>query len=201
VSDVRACRACLTAPQGPPLPHEPRPVLRARATAMIVICGQAPGARVHASGIPFTDPSGDRLQSWMGIGPTQFYDEDRVAFLPMGFCYPGNDGKGGDLPPRRQCAPLWRTQLLAGLPRLELMLLVGSYAQRWHLPDRRGAPMGAVVASWRQCLDAPSQPVPMLPLPHPSWRNTSWINKNPWFEAEVLPELQARIRKIFSISP
>ena len=137
VADIRACRHCRDHPDGPPLPHEPRPVLRVSATARIGIFSQAPGTRVHASGTPFTDPSGVRLRAWMGVTDDEFYDASRIAIVPMGFCFPGLDAKGGDLPPRRECAPLWRARLLAALPAIELVLLVGQYAQRWHLGRRR----------------------------------------------------------------
>ena len=189
---VAACRLCADDPKGVPLPHEPRPVLRASATATIAICGQAPGTRVHASGIAFTDPSGDRLRLWMGVTPQEFYDVSRIAIVPMGFCFPGLDAKGGDLPPRRECAPLWRAQVFAAMPEIRLLLLVGSYAQRWHLPGPK-QPLTDTVRNWRHGPGKPDVPE-MLPLPHPSWRNSGWLNKNPWFEAELLPVLQAKVR-------
>ena len=135
LGEIRACRVCVEQPRGKALPHEPRPVVRARRVRGIAICGQAPGTRVHASGIPFLDPSGDRLRAWMGVTPEAFYDEDRVAIVPMGFCFPGLDAHGSDLPPRRECAPLWRPRLLAELPRVRLVLAVGGYAQRWHIAE------------------------------------------------------------------
>lgn len=197
VADIRGCRACVVAPAGKPLPHAPRPVVRVAPSARIAVCGQAPGARVHASGIPFDDASGVRLRSWMGVTPAQFYDERKVAILPMGFCFPGNDAKGGDLPPRRECAPLWRDKVLAQLPELELMLLVGQYAQRWHLSRRFERPwrtgLTDTVRDWRTLVHANARPV-LIPLPHPSWRNTGWLKANPWFEAELVPELQSRVR-------
>ena len=147
--EIRACRVCVDRPLGQALPHQPRPVVRAARTARLAIFSQAPGVRVHASGIPFTDPSGDRLRAWMGVTPEEFYDVGRVAIVPMGFCFPGVDRHGADLPPRRECAPLWRERVLAALPNVDLVLLVGSYAQRWHLPSARGRNMTEVVQGWR----------------------------------------------------
>ncbi|MCB1510133.1 MAG: uracil-DNA glycosylase family protein [Hyphomicrobiaceae bacterium] len=188
---IRSCRICLEVPRGAPLPHEPRPVLRARASARIAICGQAPGTRVHASGMPFTDPSGDRLRDWMGVSSEEFYDDRRVAIVPMGFCFPGLDAKGGDLPPRKECAPAWREQVFAQLPGLDLILLVGGYAQKWHLGADVRPTLTETVAAWR---DYALRPLPCLPLPHPSWRNNGWLKRHRWFEVELLPELQRRVR-------
>jgi uracil-DNA glycosylase len=193
---IRACRICKDTPTGKPLPHEPKPVLRVSATARLAIAGQAPGTRVHKSGIPFTDPSGDRLRSWMGVTEAEFYDTARTAIIPMGFCFPGLDDKGGDLPPRRECAPLWRDRLMAQMPQLELVLLVGQYAHRWHLAREHAA--GGVTATVRRheaIIAAPRRPQ-FLPLPHPSWRNNAWIKANPWFEEEVLPALRKRVRDV-----
>jgi uracil-DNA glycosylase len=187
LSEVRTCRHCATSPS--PLPHEPRPVLQASATARLAIFSQAPGARVHESGRPFTDPSGDRLREWLGIGPEIFYDAARVAIVPMGFCFPGNDAKGGDLPPRAECAPLWRKRVIALLPRVETAVLVGSYAQRWHLGDGASATLTETVSRWRDF--APKH----FPTPHPSWRNNAWLKSNPWFQAELLPELRASVSR------
>lgn len=173
---VRACRICIEQPRGRPLPHEPRPVLVVSPGARILICGQAPGTRVHASGRPFNDPSGVRLRDWMGVSEGEFYDASRVAFLPMGFCFPGQTSTGADLPPRRECASAWRSQLVAHLPRVELVLLVGRYAQDWHLKDRNGPDLTATVAGWREYAMRNSQPRE-FPLPHPSWRNTAWLKK------------------------
>jgi uracil-DNA glycosylase len=193
IGKIRACRLCVETPRGTPLPHEPRPVIRAQATARIAICGQAPGTRVHASGVPFTDPSGDRLRDWMGITSEEFYDQRRVAIVPMGFCFPGLDAKGGDKPPRRECAPLWRRQVFQHLPHIEVMLLVGLYAQRWHLPDAAKSSLTETVAGWREIASRPGSPL-LIPLPHPSWRNNAWITKHPWFEAELLPFVRRRMR-------
>ncbi|MBN9260578.1 MAG: uracil-DNA glycosylase family protein [Hyphomicrobium sp.] len=193
VEEIRTCRRCRDAPQGVPLPHEPRPVLRVSTTARIGVFGQAPGTRVHASGMPFTDPSGVRLRQWMGVTDEEFYDATRIAIIPMGFCFPGLDAKGGDLPPRRECAPLWRARLMATLPKLHLVLLVGQYAQRWHLGDDCARDLTGTVQRWREFVGRPDGPV-MVPLPHPSWRNNAWIKRNPWFDAELLPWLKATVR-------
>ena len=195
LAEIRRCRVCRDAPHDAPLPHEPRPVLRASATARICICGQAPGTRVHESGIPFTDPSGDRLRAWMGVDEETFYDASRIAIVPMGFCFPGLDAKGGDLPPRRECAPLWRRRVFEALPRLELVLLVGQYAQSWHLGAARGQTLTETVRDWRRYADRDDD-VPAIPLPHPSWRNNAWLKRNAWFEAEVLPRLRGDVRRL-----
>ncbi|WP_051094305.1 uracil-DNA glycosylase family protein [Kaistia granuli] len=191
-ADIRACRICVDHPIRAPLPHAPRPVIRGSATARILIAGQAPGTRVHASGTPFTDPSGDRLRAWMGIDEATFYDESRIAIVPMGFCFPGLDAKGGDLPPRRECVPAWRDAVMASMPEVELVLAVGLYAQQWHLGKRAGAGLTETVADWRSILEATSAPQ-VLPLPHPSWRNSGWIKRNPWFEDELIPALQGLV--------
>ncbi len=194
VADIRNCRLCRDNPDGPPLPHEPRPVLRVSATARIGVFGQAPGTRVHASGMPFTDPSGVRLRAWMGVTDDEFYDASRIAIVPMGFCFPGLDAKGGDLPPRRECAPLWRDRLMAALPDLELILIVGQYAQRWHLGADARSGLTDTVHRWREIATRPGRPV-LVPLPHPSWRNNGWIKRNPWFDAELLPWLRDAVRR------
>jgi len=192
---ICACRHCVESPCGKKLPHEPRPVLRASGTARLAICGQAPGTRVHASGTPFTDRSGDRLRDWMGVTGDEFYDEARVAVVPMGFCFPGQDAKGGDLPPRRECATLWHRKLFAALPQLELVLAVGAYAQDYHLGDARGKTLQETMLRWREHLESERRPR-VLPLPHPSWRNNAWLTKNPWFEAELLPVLRREVRRL-----
>jgi uracil-DNA glycosylase len=193
VAAIRACRICRERPIGRPLPHEPHPVLRVSASATICIVGQAPGTRVHASGIPFTDPSGDRLRAWMGVDTDSFYDESRIAIVPMGFCYPGQDGHGGDLPPRLECAPAWRSRLFAAMPQIGLLLAVGSYAHRWHLGQLARSTLTDTVAAWREIMAATAGPV-AIPLPHPSWRNNAWLKRNPWFEAELLPVLRREVR-------
>ncbi len=181
LSEIRACTLCAEH-----LPHGTRPVVRARSTARLLIVGQAPGRRVHATGIPFNDPSGERLRAWMGVTREEFYDEARVAIVPMGFCYPGT-GAGGDLPPRPECAATWRQPLLKLLPNIALTLAIGRYAHDWHLAAR-GRSVTDVVRAWRE--RAPS----VVPLPHPSPRNALWLRRNPWFEAEVVPELRQRVR-------
>ena len=192
VAAIRACTLCRDHPAGRPLPHAPRPVLRVSETAAICIAGQAPGTRVHASGTPFTDPSGDRLRGWMGVDADTFYDATRIAIVPMGFCFPGLDAHGGDLPPRRECAPAWRAPLFAALPRIELVLAVGLYAQAWHLGPLARGNLTETVSAWREIVAATHRPT-VIPLPHPSWRNNAWISRNPWFEAELLPYLRGEI--------
>jgi uracil-DNA glycosylase len=196
-TQIRACRLCVEEPIGAPLGHEPRPVLRVSRSARIAVIGQAPGARVHASGVPFTDPSGERLRVWMGVTAEEFYDVRRIAIVPMGFCYPGQDAHGGDLPPRRECAPRWRERLFKLLPQIELMLLVGSYAQRWHLKSKAKPSVGAMVENWRAILDGTDSPR-CLPLPHPSWRNNAWLKAHPAFERELLPRLRAEVRALLA---
>ena len=194
VAAIRACRICRDHPVGKPLPHEPRPVLQVSSTARICIASQAPGTRVHASGRPFTDPSGDRLRQWLGVDSDIFYDASRFAIIPMGFCFPGQDAHGGDLPPRRECAPAWRSRLFAALPAIDLILVVGSHAFRWHLAGLARGTVNETVAAWRE-IYAAAGPRKVLPLPHPSWRNNAWIKRNPWFEAELLPVVRAEVAK------
>jgi uracil-DNA glycosylase len=183
LAQVRACRHCEAV-----LPLGPRPVLRASATARLLIVGQAPGTRVHATGIPWNDPSGDRLRQWLELPREQFYNEALIAIVPMGFCYPGK-GKSGDLPPPPDCAPLWHDALLQRMPRLELILLVGNYAQNYYLGKSRET-LAQRVRRYREF--APR----FFPLPHPSPRNTLWLRRNPWFEAEVVPALRERAGQI-----
>jgi len=179
---VRACEICAS-----DLPEGPRPVLQAHPSALILIAGQAPGRRVHASGIPFQDPSGVRLREWMGVTEEEFYDETLVAILPMGFCYPGS-GSSGDLPPRPECAPAWREPILSQLRCVELTLVLGKYALEYHLGT--SGRVTEAVASWED--HWPSR----VPLPHPSPRNQSWFKRHPWFEREVLPRLRKRVRAL-----
>ncbi len=186
LAEIRACVICRDHPRGAPLPHAPRPVVRAKASARIAICGQAPGVRVHASGVPFTDPSGVRLRAWLGMDEAEFYDEARVTIVPMGFCFPGLTPDGADRPPRRECAPAWRDRLFSELSGVELLFAVGRPAQLWHLGSEAGATLTATVEGWRRALGRAGRPV-VAPLPHPSWRNNAWLRRNPWFEAEVLP--------------
>jgi uracil-DNA glycosylase len=188
LAHVRACRVC-----EPHLPLGCRPILQAASPARILIVGQAPGARVHASGVPWDDPSGERLRAWMGIGREVFYDASRIAIIPMGYCYPGR-GRGGDLPPRRECARLWLDLLLARLPRIQLTLLVGLHAQRHFLGGDRQPTLAKTLEHWRDY--APRY----LPLPHPSPRNTPWFQRNAWFERELLPTLRARVAALSGAS-
>lgn len=185
LAEVRACTICAEH-----LPLGPRPVVRMERTARLLIIGQAPGTKVHASGIPFDDPSGDRLRGWLGVDRETFYDASRIAIMPMGFCYPGTYERGGDLPPRPECAPTWHEKLLAHLPDLDLILLVGAYAQARYLGDRAEKTLTATVARWRDFLPS------LLPTPHPSWRTLNWAKKNPWFDAELVPELQRRVKAL-----
>ncbi len=192
--DITGCRICVEAPLGKQLPHEPRPVAILSSSARLAICGQAPGTRVHASGVPFTDPSGDRLRNWMGIDSDVFYDSSRLSIIPMGFCFPGLDAKGSDLPPRRECANRWHGEIFEAMPQIELILAVGLYAQKWHLGDLAHKTLSDTVADWQTILAKTSKPA-ILPLPHPSWRNNSWIKKRPWFSSELLPELRRLVTK------
>lgn len=196
--DIARCRLCRDAPLGQPMAHEPRPVFHAAPAARLLVASQAPGTRVHASGKPFDDASGDRLRDWMGLDRATFYGSPRLAFLPMAFCFPGQDAKGGDLPPRRECAPRWREAALAALPRVETILLVGSYAQDWHLGRlglvRKGETLNQRMERWREIF-AESSPR-LLPLPHPSWRNTAWLKRNPWFEADVIPVVRREVARL-----
>lgn len=178
---VRACQVC-----GEALGFAPRPVVQAGRGARILIIGQAPGSKVHASGFPWDDDSGDRLRGWLAMDRATFYDPERVALVPMGFCYPGK-GSGGDLPPRRECAPLWHDPLLAEMPDIRLTLLVGQYAQAAYLPRALRPSMTEAVRRWAEMPDG------LFPLPHPAWRSRLWMARHPWFEAEALPALRARI--------
>lgn len=162
--------------------------------ARVLIAGQAPGTKVHASGMPFDDRSGDRLRDWLGLSREEFYDVCRVAILPMGFCFPGQDARGGDLPPRRECAPAWREQAMRRLPRVDLVLAIGLHAQSWHLGKRRRESLTETVKQWRTILGGRAEPM-TLPLPHPSWRNTGWLKRNPWFETDLLPDLRRLVRE------
>jgi len=182
LADIGRCKACEAH-----LPHPPRPVLQAGRSARLVIIGQAPGSKVHESGVPWRDQSGDRLRDWTGLDEATFYDPSRVALIPMGFCYPGA-ANGADLPPRSECAPLWHTRLLHLLPEVRLTLLVGIHAQGYYLRDRTKATMTETVRNFES--SGPGR----FPLPHPSWRSTGWMRRNPWFEAEVLPTLRLNVR-------
>ncbi|MBK5920558.1 uracil-DNA glycosylase [Rhodothalassium salexigens] len=180
--EIRACRLCAET-----LPLGPRPVVQASATARILVAAQAPGTRVHATGLPFNDPSGDRLRRWMGVDRATFYDAGLVNIVPMGFCYPGRAGRGGDRPPRRECARTWHDRLFAALAPPRLTLVIGQYAHAYHLGAARGATLTDTVRNWRRFWPH------RVPMPHPSPRNTHWLQKNPWFEAELVPRLRDRV--------
>ena len=187
MNDIRACRICADRFADTETAHDPRPVLRAASSARLLIAGQAPGLRVYHSGLPFTDPSGDRLRAWLGLTDAQFYDETQVAIVPMAFCFPGYR-KGADLPPPPICARIWRKAVLTALPGIRLTLLVGGHAQKWHLGVKTGVTQ--TVARWRDF--SPDT----FPLPHPSWRNTAWLKRNPQFETELLPALRTRVAEV-----
>ncbi len=185
LTEVRACTRCAAH-----LPLGPRPVLQLHASARLLVAGQAPGRKVHETGLPFNDASGDRLRDWLGISRETFYDARQIAIVPMGFCFPGT-GKSGDLPPRPECAPAWRAPLLSHLKQLRLTLVIGRYALAYHLPDA-GASLTAVVQDWRRHWPQ------VVPLPHPSGRNNLWLKRNPWFEQELLPPLRIRVAQVLA---
>ncbi|MGZ0245770.1 MAG: uracil-DNA glycosylase family protein [Alphaproteobacteria bacterium] len=185
--DIRACTHCAA-----DLPMGPRPVVRGTASARVCIIGQAPGVRVHRSGVPWDDPSGKRLRGWLEVDDETFYDEDRFAIIPVGFCYPGTMANGGDYPPRKECAPLWHAPVLNALKNVDLTLLVGSYAQAYYLGKNRKKTMTETVRSWRDY--GPD----VLVTPHPSWRTTGWQKKNPWFDEEILPELRRKVKALIA---
>lgn len=187
LAEIAACRACAGE-----LPHEPRPVVMVRPETRLLICGQAPGRRVHESGRPFTDASGDRLRDWMGVDAEVFYGRPEIGVAAMAFCFPGTNPKGGDYPPPARCAQLWRPRLLTELPKVELTLLVGGYAQTWALGSRARENMTETVRAWRDYLPE------FLPLPHPSWRNTGWLKRNPWFDEEIAPYLRRKVQDILT---
>lgn len=185
---IRRCQICAERFKATATAHSPRPVIHTSETARLLIAGQAPGLRVHESGLPFDDASGDRLREWMGIGRDVFHDHSRIAIVPMALCFPGYDARGSDLPPPPICAKTWRIQLMEAMPQVETVLLVGGYAQRWHLGSRARPTLTETVQDWREFTPY------FLPVPHPSWRNTAWLKRNPWFEEEVLPWLRARVQ-------
>ena len=185
--DLGNCTICADRFAATATGHVPRPVVWFRPTARLLISGQAPGMRVHKSGVSFDDPSGDRLRAWMGVGLAAFYDRDRIIIVPMAFCFPGYDAKRSDLPPPPICAKTWRQGVLERLPSVQLTLLIGGYAQRWHLGTKS---VTGAVADWRA--HAPNA----IPLPHPSWRNTGWMKRNPWFAADLLPVLRTRVAEV-----
>lgn len=191
---ISRCRICRDNPRkgAQPLPHEPRPVAVFSKHARILIASQAPGLRVHESGLPFNDASGNRLREWLGVDRETFYNRDKFAIVPMGFCFPGYDKHGGDMPPRGECAPQWRQSVMDVMPQIELTLTIGLYAQKWHLGDERKASLTDTVANWRRYFERNSGPR-VLALPHPSWRNTGWLKRNLWFEDELLPVLRKTV--------
>ena len=193
VAEIKECKLCAERFRATATAHEPRPVLVVSQTARVLIVGQAPGARVHKSGLPFDDPSGDRLRDWMGIDRETFYDQRRLAIVPMGFCFPGYDARGSDLPPPKLCADTWRGRVMATLPQIELTLVIGQYAQSWHLGSEGKKTVTETVGAWRALVGNGC-----LPLPHPSWRNTAWLKKNPWFVEEVVPWLRAEVARLCS---
>ncbi|MEL8055088.1 MAG: uracil-DNA glycosylase family protein [Pseudomonadota bacterium] len=186
VAKIRACQLC----RGD-MDRAPNPILQPSATAKILIASQAPGNLADLSGKPFDDPSGRRLRDWMGVSEDEFYDASRVAIAPMGFCFPGYDKNGGDLPPMKRCAPTWREALLAQMPEIELILLIGGYSQKWHLGKRAEKTLTATVAKWREFISEG-----LFTTPHPSWRNNVWLKRNPWFEEEALPVLRQKVRAL-----
>lgn len=188
VAEIRACQLCAA-----DMERAPRPVLQVSDTAKILIAGQAPGNLAMESGRPFTDPSGDRLRDWLQISEADFYDPAKVAIVPMGFCFPGYDKNGADIPPMKRCAKTWHGPLFERLPQIELKVLIGGYAQKWHVGDQIEKTLTATVQKWREFL---AQGV--IVTPHPSWRNNAWLKRNPWFEAEVLPVLRARVQSLLS---
>ncbi len=187
---LAACRHCERSV--PPLPHTARPVFQIHPDARVLIASQAPGNLAHQSGKPFDDPSGRRLRDWLEMDEATFYDPHKVAIVPMGHCFPGYDANGGDLPPRLECAPLWRVRTLGALPNIGVTLLIGAYAQRWHLQDRMRKTLTETVLHWRDY--APEY----FAIPHPSWRNNGWLKKNPFFETDVLPALRGRVREVLA---
>tara|TARA_R110000868_G_scaffold80390_20_gene228467 strand:- start:3005 stop:3655 length:651 start_codon:yes stop_codon:yes gene_type:complete len=199
VKDIRSCRICIDRPLRKPLPHSPKPVLQVSRTARICICGQAPGTRVHKSGQPFTDRSGDRLRDWLGLEAIDFYDSSKVAIVPMGFCFPGQNAKGSDLPPRPECRTTWHDRLFAEMPQIELLLAIGQYAIAYHLGPRRKASLTETVSAWREYwydAERDSAAPRIMPLPHPSWRNNAWLKNNIWFEQELLPVLRQEVTRL-----
>lgn len=192
VARIRQCRICRDNPRGVRLPHGPRPVLQPSDAARILIAGQAPGTRVHASGLPFTDPSGDRLRQWLGVASDVFYDPAQIAILPMGFCFPGLTPAGADLPPRPECAVAWRQACMAAMPQIRLVICLGAHAMRWHMGAVFLGSVDATVKFWeRGLLFRPA----VIPLPHPSWRNNAWLKRNPWFDSELLPVLRREVKR------
>lgn len=195
--DIRSCRICLEEPRYfPSLPHEPNPVVYLSHTASIAIAGQAPGLRVHESSIPFNDRSGKRLRDWLDVTSDEFYNRSLFAIVPMGFCFPGYNYSKADLPPRRECQEIWHEKVFQSMPQIKLVLAIGRYAQKWHISELNHKTVSATVQDWKNILSI-HQPrgYRVMPLPHPSWRNTFWLQQNPWFNTELLVYLRHLIRK------
>jgi uracil-DNA glycosylase len=188
INEISQCRLCEAE-----MERAPNPIFQLSGGARVLVAGQAPGNLADTTGTPFNDPSGDRLRDWMGVSREEFYDASRIAILPMGLCFPGYDAKGGDLPPMKRCAEVWRQRVLEQLSRIDVVLLVGGYAQRWHLGRRVEKTLTATVANWKSYAGDR-----IFTLPHPSWRNTAWLKRNPWFEDDVLPDLRRAVRSALS---
>ncbi|MEL6088786.1 uracil-DNA glycosylase family protein [Bartonella schoenbuchensis] len=194
---IRSCRVCVECPHYfPPLPHEPKPVVYLSKTASIAIAGQAPGLRVHETSIPFNDRSGDRLRDWLGVTSDEFYDRSLFAIVPMGFCFPGYDQNKSDLPPRRECQEIWHEKVFQAMPQIKLVLAIGNYAQKWHIAELKHKTVSETVNDWKNILSI-RQPrgYNVMPLPHPSWRNTFWLQQHPWFNDELIVYLRHLVRK------
>ncbi|OPB33637.1 uracil-DNA glycosylase family protein [Bartonella taylorii] len=194
---IYSCRICIQQPYYlPPLPHEPKPVAYLSDTALIAIAGQAPGLRVHESSIPFNDRSGERLRNWLNVTKEEFYNRSLFAIIPMGFCFPGYDKNKSDLPPRRECHEIWHDKVFQAMPQIKLVLAIGHYAQKWHITELKYKTVSETVSDWRNILSI-RQPrgYNVMPLPHPSWRNTSWLQKNSWFNDELIVYLRSLVRK------
>ncbi|WP_336294688.1 uracil-DNA glycosylase family protein [Bartonella sp. CB169] len=194
---IYSCRVCIQQPRYfPPLPHEPKPVVYLSDTALIAIAGQAPGMRVHESSIPFNDDSGQRLRNWLNVTKEEFYNRSLFAIVPMGFCFPGYNQNKSDLPPRRECCEIWHEKVFQSMPQIKLVLAIGSYAQKWHIAELKYKTVSETVSDWKNILSI-RQPrgYNVMPLPHPSWRNTSWLQKRPWFKDELIVCLRKLIRK------
>ena len=188
VAEIRACQLCAA-----DMERAPRPILQVSETAKILVAGQAPGNLAMESGRPFTDPSGDRLRDWLQLDEATFYDPEKVAIVPMGFCFPGDDKNGGDIPPMKRGAQTWHASLFERLPQIELKILIGGYAQKWHIGGQTEKTLTATVQKWRSFIEQG-----VIVTPHPSWRNNAWLKRNPWFETELLPELRKRVQSLLS---
>lgn len=200
LNEIRTCKICERSKNIASLPHPARPIVRMKSSAKILIVGQAPGNLAHQRGLPFDDPSGQKLRTWMGVSREEFYDDSQIAFAPMGFCFPGYGSNGSDLPPRKECAPLWQEKLLGKLPLIEIILLIGIYAMRWYLEPEKTQTVTDIVRGGARFLTKPKGSL-AIPLPHPSWRNSRWMHLNPWFKEEIIPDLQKQVRKRLSKTP